>query len=173
MLEYNSINSRPTRPSGRTGNPAQSAGLTGKVRVMSGTETAEETIRITASPLPFYAQAIRVAVFLMASRLDFDLEQVEDLRIAVDEAWNHAVSHSPPDREIEVEIRNGPEGMRITVSSAVAEGCEEPRDISGSFSRLILNAVSDEMRIEHADGACRITLSKSKGGTATGGAPGG
>jgi serine/threonine-protein kinase RsbW len=138
------------------------------MRQMSG---EEEVVRLTASPHPFYAQAIRVAVFLMASRLGFDLEQVEDLRIAVDEAWNHAISHSPPQGEVEVEVGVRPQGMRIVISSDITEQYEEPRDISGSFSRLILDAVSDDVRIEHEDGRCRITLSKLKEDAGAGGEP--
>jgi serine/threonine-protein kinase RsbW len=130
----------------------------------------EETVRLKATALPFYAQVVRVAVFLLASRLDFDLEQVEDLRIAVDEAWNHAVSHSTPQDEVEVEIGVKPGAMRITVTSSISKGKEEPGDISQSFSRLILDAVCDDLRVEHEGGRCRITLSKLKEGRGSGGA---
>jgi serine/threonine-protein kinase RsbW len=126
-------------------------------------DTMEEVVRLTATALPFYSQVIRVAVFLIASRLDFDLEQVEDLRIAVDEAWNHALSHAPADSDIKVEIELKPEAMRITLDSQVQESFEESKGIPASFSRLILEAVSDEVKIEHADGHCRIALCKFKG----------
>ena len=127
----------------------------------------EEVVRLTATAHPFYSQVIRVAVFLIASRLDFDLEQVEDLRIAVDEAWNHALTHAPATSDIEVEITVEPEAMHITLTSQVVESFEESRGIPASFSRLILDAVSDEVSIEHADGHCRIVLYKFKAGAGT------
>lgn len=130
-------------------------------------ETKEEVVRLTATAHPFYSQIIRVAVFLIASRLDFDLEQVEDLRIAVDEAWNHSISHAPADSDIEVAIELEPEAMRITLTSQVQETFEESKGIPASFSRLILEAVSDEVNIEHADGHCRIALCKFKGNGGT------
>jgi serine/threonine-protein kinase RsbW len=125
-------------------------------------ETREDVIRLTATAHPFYSQVIRVAVFLVASRLDFDLEQVEDLRIAVDEAWNHALTHAPAASDIGVEITVKPEAMQITITSQVAESFEGSRGIPASFSRLILDAVSDEVSIEHVDGHCRIVLYKFK-----------
>ncbi len=125
-------------------------------------EATEEIIRLTATAQPFYSQAIRVAVFLIASRLDFDLEKVEDLRIAVDEAWNHALTHAPGSSDVEVEIAAAPGSMRITLTSEVVEPYEESRGIPASFSRLILDAVSDEVGIEHSDGRCRIVLSKHR-----------
>ncbi len=128
----------------------------------------EEVVTLRATALPFYAQVIRVAVFLLASRLDFDLEQVEDLRIAVDEAWNHAISHSSPQDEVEVEIGVRPGAMRIEVTSSISAGKKEPADISESFSRLILDAVSDDLRVEHEGGRCRITLNKLKEGRGSG-----
>jgi serine/threonine-protein kinase RsbW len=133
--------------------------------VMLNMDTTEEVVRLTATAHPFYSQVIRVAVFLVASRLDFDLEQVEDLRIAVDEAWNHALTHTPLSSDIEVEIAVAPESMRITLTSEVVEAYEESRGIPASFSRLILDAVSDEVSIEHADGRCRMVLYKYKDGT--------
>ena len=126
-------------------------------------DTQHEVIRLTATAHPFYSQVIRVAVFLIASRLDFDLEQVEDLRIAVDEAWNHALTHAPAGSDIEVAVELEPECMRIVITSQMVESFEEPKGIPASFSRLILDAVSDDFRIEHADGICRIFLCKLKG----------
>lgn len=122
-----------------------------------------EVVRLTATAHPFYSQVIRVAVFLIASRLDFDLERVEDLRIAVDEAWNHALSHAPAGSDVEVAIELDSESMRITMTSQVIEPFEEPKGIPASFSRLILEAVCDDFRIEHTDGTCRIHLCKLKG----------
>lgn len=128
-------------------------------------DATEEVVRLTATAQPFYSQVIRVAVFLIASRLDFDLEKIEDLRIAVDEAWNHTLTHAPNTSDIEVEIAVAPESMRITLTSEVVEPYEESKGIPASFSRLILDAVSDDVSIEHADGRCRIVLSKHKDGT--------
>lgn len=130
-------------------------------------DATDEVVRLTATAHPFYSQVIRVAVFLIASRLDFDLEQVEDLRIAVDEAWNHALTHAPAASDIEVEITIEPEAMHIALTSEVAEAHEESKGIPASFSRLILDAVSDEVSIEHADGHCRIVLHKFKDGAGT------
>lgn len=129
----------------------------------------EEIVRLKTTAIPFYAQVIRVAVFLLASRLDFDLEQVEDLRIAVDEAWNHAISHSMPEEEVEVEIGVKPGEMRIEVVSTISRDKGDSGDISESFSRLILDAVCDDLRVEHEGGRCRITLSKLKEGRGSGG----
>ncbi len=128
------------------------------------TENEREMIRLKSPPLSLLPQIVRVAAFMIASRLDFTLEEVEDLRIAVDEACNHALLHSPAASDVEVKIYIDGQSMEIEILSSIAEKYSEGRGISNSLSRLIMEAVVDKLDIDHQGEHCRISLVKSKRG---------
>ena len=92
--------------------------------------------------------------------MDFDLAQVEDLRIAVDEASSYAINHSPNKTFIEVEIEPGVEYLDIILTSKLAENGETRSVMPESFSRMIMESVVDSVDLQHGEDTCRIYLRK-------------
>ncbi len=124
----------------------------------------KELIRLKSPPLSLLPQIVRVAAFMIASRLDFTLEEVEDLRIAVDEACSHALLHSPAAGEVEVKIYVDGQSLEIIILSAIAEEFADERGVPDSLSRLIMEAVVDSFDVNHQGDRCKISLRKTKGG---------
>jgi anti-sigma regulatory factor (Ser/Thr protein kinase) len=109
---------------------------------------------------PFSRQLVRLAVYLVASRMNFDLAELEDLRIAVDEASNYALGHSNDETTIEVEIEPGKEYLEIILTSQLAENGETRSMMPESFSRMIMESVVDGVDLQREEGTCRISLRK-------------
>jgi serine/threonine-protein kinase RsbW len=123
-------------------------------------EDKNDIIRLRLPSEQFSRQLIRLAVYLVASRMDFDLSQLEDLRIAVDEASNYAVAHSPSDTTLQVEIEPLKEYLEIVLSSQLAENGESRAVMPESFSRMIMESVVDAVDLKREEATCRISLRK-------------
>jgi serine/threonine-protein kinase RsbW len=119
-----------------------------------------EVIRLRLPADPFSRQLIRLAVYLVASRMDFDLAQLEDLRIAVDEATNYVLDYTLNKTIIVVEIEPGKEYLEIILNSEVAKDSDARSVMPESFSRMIMECVVDDVEIKREEGTCRISLTK-------------
>jgi serine/threonine-protein kinase RsbW len=120
-----------------------------------------EVIRLKVPTDPFSSQIIRLAVYLVASRMNYDLSQLEDIRIAVDEASYYTLEHCLPSSTIEVEIRPGKEYLEVDLKSFVA-GEESSKDaLPKSFRRLIMESLVDDVEIRR-EGNRRLVLLRKK-----------
>ncbi|MEW6555668.1 MAG: hypothetical protein AB1384_15470 [Actinomycetota bacterium] len=121
-----------------------------------------EVVRMRLPAEQFSRQLIRLAVYLVASRMDYDLSQLEDLRIAVDEASNYAVIHSSEGTVLQVEIAPLKEYLEIILTSQLAEDDESRTVMPESFSRMIMESVVDVVDLKREQATCRISLRKQR-----------
>jgi serine/threonine-protein kinase RsbW len=63
-----------------------------------------------------YLSILRTATAGLAARLDFTLDDIEDMRIAVDEACAMLLSQAVPGSSLECSFALSPDHMTITVS---------------------------------------------------------
>ena len=71
-----------------------------------------------------YLSVLRTATAGLAARLDFTLDEIEDLRIAVDEACAMLLSQAIPGTNLECAFDLGADEMTITVSVTAAESAD-------------------------------------------------
>lgn len=120
----------------------------------------EDTINLKVAADAAYTQVVRLATFMVASRLDFDLSRIEDLRIAVDEASNYAILNSVDEGRLNVSIQARPDDLEILISF------EKKNDGSdtdlGVFSRMILESVLDDFQLNDDGHHSRILLMKRR-----------
>src|SRR5262245_45747594 len=86
-----------------------------------------------------YLSVLRTATAGLAARLDFTLDEIEDLRIAVDEACAMLLPQAIPGTDLECAFDLGAEEMTITVSVAAAQPRMPSRD---TFSWTVLSALA-------------------------------
>lgn len=98
------------------------------------------TIRLPAAGA--YLSVLRTATAGLAARLDFTLDEIEDLRIAVDEACAMLLSQAIAGADIDCEFELQPEAMRVAVSVATTDGTEPSRD---TFAWTVLSALAGEV----------------------------
>ncbi|GAA3751177.1 serine/threonine-protein kinase RsbW [Spinactinospora alkalitolerans] len=98
------------------------------------------TVRMPAESA--YLSVLRTATAGLAARLDFTLDEIEDLRIGVDEACAMLLSQALPGTDLTTEFELTGDGMRIAVSVLTADGRLPARD---TFAWTVLSALAGEV----------------------------
>ena len=113
------------------------------------------TLRVPASSA--FVVLIRAAVSAMCARLDFTIDRIEDVKLAVDEAAALLLSDSPEGADLDVRFTpDAPDGMRVEMTAPTVHGRSLERD---SFTWTVLTALVDEVvATVSADRNLTITL---------------
>lgn len=101
-------------------------------------ETKDQvTVRLPAEGA--YLSVLRTATAGLAARLDFTLDEIEDLRIAVDEACAMLLSQAVPGASLECAFTLGHDVMTIEVTAA----CVAPQQpATDTFAWTVLTALA-------------------------------
>ena len=112
-----------------------------------------------------YLSVLRTATAGLAARLDFTLDEIEDLRIAVDEACAMLLAQAIPGSNLECGFDLGAEEMTIIVSVVAARPRIPARD---TFAWTVLSALAGTVDSRLGpDDQVSIVLRKRRG-TASG-----
>jgi serine/threonine-protein kinase RsbW len=135
----------PAAPSGRPARPGATAPA-------DPADRDEVTVRMPADGV--YLSVLRTATAGLAARLDFTLDEIEDMRIAVDEACAMLLSQAIPGSNLECRFSLGQDAMTIFVSVR----CVQPRVPAGdTFAWTVLTALAGSVDAEVGPGD-RLTL---------------
>ena len=102
-------------------------------------DTTQDHVTVGMPAEGAYLSVLRTATAGLAARLDFTLDEIEDLRIAVDEACAMLLSQAIPGTNLECAFDLGAEEMTITVSVTAAEPRIPARD---TFAWTVLSALA-------------------------------
>ena len=105
----------------------------------AGRETTQDHVTVCMPAEGAYLSVLRTATAGLAARLDFTLDEIEDLRIAVDEACAMLLSQAIPGTNLECAFDLGAEQMTITVSVTAAEPRIPARD---TFAWTVLSSLA-------------------------------
>jgi serine/threonine-protein kinase RsbW len=111
-------------------------------QAQSGDNTAErgrDYVKVTMPAEGAYLSVLRTATAGLAARLDFTLDEIEDLRIAVDEACAMLLAQAIPGTHLECEFDLDSDQMTITVSVVAAQPRMPARD---TFAWTVLSALA-------------------------------
>jgi serine/threonine-protein kinase RsbW len=113
-----------------------------------------------------YLSVLRTATAGLAARLDFTLDEIEDLRIAIDEACAMLLSQAIPGTDLECGFELGADEVTITVSVTAAGARMPARD---TFAWTVLSALagSVDSRLGSGDRVA-IVLVKRRGAAGSG-----
>jgi serine/threonine-protein kinase RsbW len=111
-----------------------------------------------------YLSVLRTATAGLAARLDFTLDEIEDLRIAVDEACAMLLVSAVAGTDLVCEFELEGDSIRIAVQVLTSDGAAPRRD---TFAWTVLTALADAVDTEtHSDNHVSIELRKARIGTA-------
>ena len=102
-------------------------------------ETTQDRVNVCLPAEGAYLSVLRTATAGLAARLDFTLDEIEDLRIAVDEACAMLLVQAIPGTNLECAFDLGADEMTITVSVIAAEPRIPARD---TFAWTVLSALA-------------------------------
>lgn len=118
------------------------------------------TVRLPASSA--YLSVLRTATAGLAARLDFTIDEIEDLRIAVDEACAMLLQDAAPDADLTCEFDLSEGVMRISVKVRTVVDRLPSRD---TFAWTVLTALAGEVdATRDDDGVVTMTLTKTRAG---------
>jgi serine/threonine-protein kinase RsbW len=107
-----------------------------------------------------YLAVLRTATAGLAARINFTLDDIEDLRIAVDEACAILLPQARADAELECRFWLD----HATMTVAVGTECDAPRPpAEQGFAWRVLSALTTAARSEVEDDRLVLTLSRSAG----------
>jgi serine/threonine-protein kinase RsbW len=120
----------------------------------------DRSVTITIPASADHVSLLRALVGMYAAREDFTLEEVDDLRMAVEEAAVQMLRRaSGPD--LQMIVRNEGKTVYARLSAQVAS--DEPIMDPASFSWTILSALSDAVAVDTVDGTGVVELSRVRG----------
>jgi serine/threonine-protein kinase RsbW len=119
------------------------------------------TVRMPADGA--YLSVLRTATAGLAARLDFTLDDIEDLRIAVDEACAMLLGQAIPGSSLECSFSLEPDAMTISVSVP----CLNPRTPSAdTFAWTVLAALAGRVEAQAGPGdRLAIVMRKARPGS--------
>jgi serine/threonine-protein kinase RsbW len=120
-----------------------------------------DTISLTIPAQPAYLQVVRLIAAGLASRLGFTVDEIEDLRIAVDELSAYLTGSQG--REGELDIRFILDGNALCIEGVgnLMPGQKVRTELT-DMSRMILQTVVDKASLDQRDGKPNFSLTKSK-----------
>jgi serine/threonine-protein kinase RsbW len=133
-----------------------------EVRPQSSTTAgkARDVVSIRLPAAGAYLSVLRTATAGLAARLDFTLDEIEDLRIAVDEACGLLLSNAVPGAQLQCEFELTAGLIRVSVSVETLDHGPPARD---TFAWTVLTALAGEVdsRVD-ADNRVVIDLNKRR-----------
>ena len=112
-----------------------------------GAATSEGAVELVVPADPAYLAVLRTATAGMAARLDLDLDEIEDLRIAVDEACALLLGEARPGDRLRSVFVLGGDWLQVELSGPATSLPED-----GSIAWAVLAALVGEVEVQHADG---------------------
>ncbi len=117
------------------------------------------SISIPASPQ--YLQVVRLIAAGLASRLTFTIDEIEDLKIAVDELAAYLTGTQGREGTLDIEFGIESDHIEIRGVGNFAPGDKIRTDLT-EFSRQILKTVANEAVLEVSNGVPSFFLTKNK-----------
>jgi serine/threonine-protein kinase RsbW len=119
------------------------------------------TVRLPADSA--YLSVLRTATAGLAARLDFNLDEIEDLRIAIDEACAMLLAQAVPGTDLTCEFELNDDAMSISVSVLTVDGLEPSRD---TFAWTVLSSLAGDVDAKvGVDDRVTIVMHKRRGKT--------
>lgn len=123
-----------------------------------------ETVTLIVPARSEFAKTVRMTAATLVSRTDMNYDDVEDVRMAADEAFVYAVETLEPGADVRFEFAISDDQLTIDVSlgSAVrATGDEAER--SAAYATFILESVCDSYQFVSDESGAHLLLTKRAG----------
>ena len=124
----------------------------------------QDEVRLSVPAMPEFLRLARVTAAGLASRLGFTFDQVEDLRLAIDELCFGLTGPNGRPGTVEVRFLLHPEALEVRGESGFLDDNGLPEQ--SELSKVILDALVDEHELIADEHSLRFYLLKTRGGPA-------
>ncbi|MGX4652384.1 ATP-binding protein [Micromonospora sp. SCSIO 07396] len=118
--------------------------------------TDDDVVHLTVPADGGYLGVLRTATAGLAARLQFALDEIEDLRIAVDEACAMLLAIATRDAELECQFSVTEDALTVEVTVPTVRGAALPGE--SSFAWKVLTALTTAAAAESTQGRATISL---------------
>jgi serine/threonine-protein kinase RsbW len=126
-------------------------------------QRADVELRLPADSA--FASVLRTTTAGLAARLDFPIDDIEDLRIAVGEASAMVLPEAVPGSDLTCRFYMKPGELTVAVGVTVESAVEPDYD---SFAWQVLTTLATSATADNADGTFTISLSMEPGNPGVG-----
>ena len=125
--------------------------------------TESDRVELVVPARGEYARAVRMTAAELATRAGMDLDDVDDVRMAVEEAFVFAAARVASDA-LTFSFTVAPGMIELRVGPLVCSAGEDDGPDRGElYARFILESICDEFEITGSDGTCTARLVKKSG----------
>ena len=119
-----------------------------------------DRVVLTIPALGEYARTVRMTAAELASHAGMDIDGIEDVRLAVEEAFVFS-SERVADSSLSFTFTVGHGSIEVEVGPLLP-GCDadEGPDAGERYARFILESICDDFELIAEDGTCRLRLVK-------------
>jgi serine/threonine-protein kinase RsbW len=122
---------------------------------------ADVSVRVPARPE--FVHVFRSVIASIAARADFTYDEIDDLRLAVDEAFAQLLTIHGTATTLTMLVRSLDGGAVEVVASIDADAAAwPPQGAEHSLTWQVLSALADEARFENSDGHPALRLIKRR-----------
>ncbi len=119
----------------------------------------ERPVVVSFPPDVRYVRVVRLTTSGLASMCGFDLDAIEDLKVAVDEVCSTLIELAG-DRDVTVSLQmTTPPGLLVQGRVRVGEG--QLDEVRADLSHRILDVMADEHSFQIDDGVAAFTFSRT------------
>ncbi|WFE24007.1 ATP-binding protein [Solwaraspora sp. WMMD937] len=122
----------------------------------------DDVVLLTVPADGGYLSVLRTATAGLAARLHFALDEIEDLRIAVDEACAMLLAVATRDADLQCRFSVTDDALTVEVAVATVRGARLPPD--SSFAWKVLRALTSSASATASSGQASIRLLTRRSG---------
>jgi serine/threonine-protein kinase RsbW len=123
------------------------------------------TVELTVPADPAYIAVLRTVTAVLAARRDFTIDEIDDLRIAVDEACALLLPHTQPASSLSAVFGGTGADLQAMVSIELAGGWSDSSAVldKTSFAWMVLTALTDSVTSQTTGDRLCLTFTKARG----------
>jgi len=126
---------------------------------------AEDLITLTVPAKNEYAKTVRLTAAALVSRMGMTYDEVDDVRIAAEEAFVYAVDTLPSDAEVRFEFSVSEDQIEIVVPLGSEDpSSDEEAERRAAYATFILQSVCDSYEFASDENGAHLRLVKRVGG---------
>jgi len=117
-------------------------------------------IRLSVPARPDFVHVLRSVAASVAAGLDFSFDDIEDLRLAVDEACAYLLGMQEESSSLTLSIASDPGTIDVLASVDGQPARTQPSGLQATVVWHLLGALTDEARFEETEGHPGIRFTK-------------
>jgi serine/threonine-protein kinase RsbW len=118
-----------------------------------------DTVEVRVPADVVYVSTLRLAAASLAARCELTIDDIEDLRLAVDEACALLLPHASADSTLDARFELAEGRLAVETSVATREAAEPDRT---GFAWTVLDALASSVRVRTEAGRLAIAVTKTR-----------